>query len=176
MTPIHQRLIDSTLLIVNARTLELVVWTKFPVREDAQHEERIRDRLRQSKLGYDLADLADYAEGEERVSTERARQAISDVSKILFSQLYTSSLTPPPDFYKSDLGQLFNEVYLRMSEGEELLTPTEAYREIGVTRRVIYNYIESGKLQPLYLNGQTKVLASQVGALKEQRRQPQVKH
>ena len=74
MTPIHQRLIDSTLLIVNARTLELVVWTKFPVREDAQHEERIRDRLRQSKLGYDLADLADYAEGEERVSTERARQ------------------------------------------------------------------------------------------------------
>src|SRR5207248_5812605 len=113
MTPIHQRLIDSTLMIVNARALELVVWTKFPVKEEAQHEERMRDRLRQSKLGYDLADLANYAEGEERVSTERARQAINDVSKVLFRQLYTSSRIPPVDFYKSDLGQLFNEVYLR---------------------------------------------------------------
>jgi len=168
MTPNHQRTIDTALMLVNSRALELVVWTKFPVKQEAE-EEKIRERLRQSKLGYDLADLADFAEGEERISAERARQAINDVSKILFRELYTSDRTPPPDFYRTELGQLFNEVYLRLAEGEELLTPTEAYRELGVTRRVIYNYLEQGRLQPLYINGQTRVIARQVREIKDQR-------
>ena len=89
--------------------------------------------------------------------------------------VYRDDLTPPPDFYKTELGQLINEAYLRISQGEELLTPTEAYRQLKVTRRVVYNYIESGKLQPIYWNGHTMLLASQINALKEQRKQPLAK-
>jgi len=175
VTPNHQRIIDSALLALHSQTLELVVMINFQSdTHQEQEQERLRDRLRKSMAAYHMTDIAHFAEGED-IAPERAQEAINALYKLFFRGVYRNDLIPPADFSKTEIGQLINEAYLRMIHGEELLTPTAAYQQLKVTRRVVYNYIESGKLQAVYVNGHPMLLARQVEEIKSQRKQPVAK-
>jgi hypothetical protein len=173
MIPNHQRIIDSALLALNVRALELVVMLEFPINRQQAESDQQRERLRASMAGYHLRRIAEYAEGEEHVTGEAAQESINAIYKLLFASPYREDKTPPPDFHRSDLGRLINEAYIRLIAGEELLTPTEAYRALGISRQAVYNNIEAGKLTPIYLYGKTMLLARQVEELRAKRRQGQ---
>src|SRR5262249_39041008 len=51
------------------------------------------------------------------------------------------------------------------------LTPTEAYKELHVSRQAIYNFVHDGKLNPLYLYGKMMLFAHEVETLRVQREQ-----
>ena len=170
MTPNHQRVIDSALLVLNTRALELVVMLKFPVDQAQAESDQQRERLRESMTGYHLRRIAEYAEGEPHITNEVAQESINAVYKLLFDNPYQEDKAPPANFHRSELGRLINEAYTRLIAGEELLTPTEAYRLLGVSRQAVYNFMGESKLTPIYLHGKTMLLARQVEELKERRR------
>jgi excisionase family DNA binding protein len=168
MTTEHQRIIDLVLRVVSARTVELAVMTKYFPKDDAQIDTS-RENLRQSMLGYHLARIARYAEDEEDVSAENAQESISFVIKIIFRNPFMDSSQPPAGFHRSELGQLINEAYTRMVSIADLISPTDAYRMLNVSRQSVYDMIEDGRLIPIFVGGKTLFKIQQVEQLKEQR-------
>lgn len=171
MTPEHQRAIDLVLRIVSVRTLELAMMTKYFSKDDNNEVDTSKENLRQSMLGYHLARIARYAEYEEDVSAENAQESISFVLKLLFRNPFQESSQPPAGFHRTELGQLMNEAYTRMVNFADLITPSEAYRQLHVSRQSVYDMIEDGRLTPIYIAGKTMLRIQQVEQLKEQREQ-----
>lgn len=168
MTTEHQRIIDQVLRVVSSRTMELAMLTKYFPKDDTEINTS-KENLRQSMLGYHLARIARYAEYEEDVSAENAQESISFVIKIIFRNPFIESSQPPAGFHRSELGQLINEAYTRMVSIADLVSPTDAYRTLGVSRQSVYDMIEDGRLTPIYVGGKIMLTVQQVEQLKEQR-------
>lgn len=168
MTTEHQRTIDLILRVISARTIELAMMTKYFTKDDTQIDTS-RENLRQSMLGYHLARIARYAEYAEDVSAENAQESISAVLKLIFNNPFQDSHQPPAGFHRSELGQLINEAYTRMVSIADLISPTDAYRMLGVSRQSVYDMIEDGRLTSIYVGGKTMLKVQQVKQLKEQR-------
>ncbi|HYU76839.1 MAG TPA: helix-turn-helix domain-containing protein [Ktedonobacteraceae bacterium] len=168
MTTEHQRIIDLVLRVVSSRTTELAMMTKYVPKDDAEIDTS-KENLRQSMLGYHLARIARYAEYEEDVSAENAQESISTVLKLIFRNPFQDSSQPPVGFHRSELGQLMNEAYTRMVNIADLISPTDAYRLLGVSRQSVYDMIEDARLTPIYVGGKTMLKVQQVEQLKAQR-------
>ncbi len=166
MTTEHQRIIDLVLRLVSARTMELVLMTKCVPKDDRDTRE---ENLRGSLLGFHLSRIARYAENEIEVSAENAQESISIVLKLIFRNPFQESSQPSSGFHRSDLGQLMNEAYTRMVSVVDLISPTDAYRRLHVSRQSIYDMIEDGRLTPIYVGGKTLLKIQQVEQLKVQR-------
>ncbi len=169
MTPEHQRIIDLVLRVVSSRAMELAMLTKY-VPKDAEIDTS-KENLRQSMLGYHLARIARYAEYEEDVSAENAQESITFVIKTIFRNPFMDSSQPLVGFHRSELGQLINEAYTRMVSIADLISPTDAYRMLKVSRQSVYDMIEDGRLTPIFVGGKTMLKVQQVEQLKEQREQ-----
>jgi excisionase family DNA binding protein len=168
MTTEHQRIIDLVLRVVSSRTMELAMLTKYFPKDDTEINTS-KENLRQSMLGYHLARIARYAEYEEDVSAENAQESITFVVKTIFRNPFMDSSQPPVGFHRSELGQLINEAYTRMVSIADLISPTDAYRMLGVSRQSVYDMIEDGRLTSIYVGGKTMLKVQQVEQLKEQR-------
>jgi excisionase family DNA binding protein len=168
MTTEHQHTIDLVLRVVSARTLELAVMTKYCSQSDCEVDTS-RENLRQSMLGYHLACIARYAEYDDDVSAENAQESISAVLKLLFRNPFQESSQPPAGFHRTELGQLINEAYTHMVSIADLISPTDAYRMLNVSRQSVYDMIEDGRLTPIFVGGKTMLKVQQVEQLKAQR-------
>jgi hypothetical protein len=171
MTSEHQRIIDLVLRIVSVRTMELAMMTKYFSKDDNSEVDTSRENLRQSMFGYHLARIARYAEYEENVNAEEAQESISAVLKLLFRNPFQEGSQPPTGFHRTELGQLINEAYTRMVNFADLISPTDAYRLLHVSRQSVYDMIEDGRLTPIYVVGKIMLKVQQVEQLKEQREQ-----
>ena len=170
MTPEHRRTVDNVLLAVSKFARELALTVSYPKLADQNAEKFDLQILRQSRAGNDLADIAGYVEHEE-MSPERARQAVKDVIKLLFHNPYmvAQDITPPKEFYETDLGRLISEAYAQMYL-HDLITPAEAYKRLGVSRQMLYNYLSLGQLTPVYVAGRTMLIGSEVDTLRKARK------
>lgn len=171
MTSEHQRIIDLVLRVVSARAMELAMMTKYFSKDDTEIDTS-KENLRQSMLGYHLARIARYAE-EEDVSAENAQESISAVLKLIFRNPFIDSSQPPAGFHRSELGQLINEACTRMVSIADLISPTDAYRMLGVSRQSVYDMIEDGRLTPIFVSGKTMLKVQQVEQLRVQRSERQ---
>jgi hypothetical protein len=174
-TPAHLSTIDSTLLVLSTKAFTLSLYLKLPeysTQAGTAGQESIQDRrqrLRQSTVGYHLQRIALFAEGETSVTPEAAQESIKFVHKLLFDHPFMDDPTPPQGFHRTELGRMIAEAYVRLTAGLELLTPTQAYQEMRVSRQAIYNFVRNSKLTPLYLYGKMMLFAHEVEALKTQR-------
>jgi hypothetical protein len=185
-TRTHLSTIDSTLLLINTKAFTLALYLKapelteqgmpfLPLPETAltsqEPMQSVRQRLRESLTGYHLIRIAEFAEGETSVTPEAAQESIRFVHKLLFEHPFHDDPTPPQSFHKTELGRMIGEAYLRLTAGANLLTPTEAYRELHVSRQAIYNFVRDNKLNPLYIYGKMMLFAHEVEALNNQRKE-----
>lgn len=177
-TPAHVRTIDSCLLQISTKAFELSVQLMSPTYNGEgvptlpKMETLVPnqlERLRQSATGIHLDRIAAYGEGEISVTREAVQESIAFIYQTLFTYPFSDDPTPPASFHKTELGRMIAEAYVRLSAGVELLTPTETYRELRVSRQAIYNFVRDGKLHPLYLYGKMMLFAREVEALKLQR-------
>jgi predicted DNA-binding transcriptional regulator AlpA len=56
-----------------------------------------------------------------------------------------------------------------MYQPEELMTPVQVYRTLGIARQSVYDRLYKGKLTPVYLHGDLRFLRSEIEAWKVQR-------
>jgi predicted DNA-binding transcriptional regulator AlpA len=54
---------------------------------------------------------------------------------------------------------------------EELMTPVQVYRTLGIARQSLYDRLHKGKLTPIHLHGNLQFLRSEIEAWKMQREQ-----
>jgi predicted DNA-binding transcriptional regulator AlpA len=63
------------------------------------------------------------------------------------------------------------QMTMPMYQPEELMTLVQAYRTLGITRQSVYNRLDKGKLTPVYLHGDLRLLRSEIEAWRAQREQ-----
>jgi hypothetical protein len=169
-TPAHWDVIDTALLLLHTKAFTLSLYLKMPQSSDELGPpQKQRERLRESMAGYHLRRIAEFAEGERSVTKDSAQESIRFIHKLLFEYPFADDPTPPASFHRTELGRMIGEAYLRLTLGTQLLTPTEAYRELHVSRQSVYDFVRDGKLNPLYLYGKMMLFAHEVETLKDKR-------
>ncbi len=141
----HLELVDTTLLAVAGRPWELA-------RATTPRGERIKEtvpsveQLHSSWLGRNLLMIAHYVEDEWTQDTG-VEEVMEQVYRVLFGDPFGEGYTLPPDFHRSDLGQLFHRAYVKLYGRENLLTPAQVYHDLGIARQTLYDRVKKGKLR-----------------------------
>ena len=162
-------IVDHALLAVAAR-----LWEELrnitPQGERMQQTIPPVEQLRRSRLGQDLVLIARSVRDawEEDPGVE---EAMERAYRVLFGDTFGEGYTVPPDFHRSELGQLFHEAYVKRYGRENLLTPAQVYHDLGIARQTRYDRVKSGKLRLISVYGETRFLRSEVEIWKAQRAQ-----
>lgn len=159
--------VDETLLAVAGRIWELERATAFPGHQRKYAPPALKE-LRRSPLGQDLLAIVAF---EERfmLSEARVERAMKHVYRAVFGECLSDGYTVPASFHHTTLGKLFNEVSLLLYGVENLMTPVQAYRELGIARQTLYDRVKKGTLQIIYVYGEARFLRAEIEAWKEQR-------
>ncbi len=133
-----------------------------------------KEELRTSRLGQCLLTIAHHVSyGHVYISTAKVEEAIQQVFHMLFGNSLTSEYTLPAEFSNTELGLLINDAYFYMYGPENLLTPKQAYTDLGISRTSLYDQANEGKLQKIYQNGELRFLRTEIEEWKAQREQRQ---
>jgi predicted DNA-binding transcriptional regulator AlpA len=167
--PAYREVVEAVLLAVAGRTWELeraIAAPTTPAVRPSWHAEA----LYRSSLGQSLLLLADYAGGAFH-PVSRVERAMKRVSRIVFGESLTNGYTLPARFHTTALGRLFHEVYARRYQPEELMSPAEVYRSLGIARQSLYDRIAEGTLTTVYLSGDLRLVRAEIDAWRAQRAQ-----
>lgn len=166
----YLQLVDTVLLAALGQSWERVRdVTPLPY-QTAQTWSFSPEELRSSHLGQALLTIADYASGG-FVPIEKTKRAMKRVYRLLFGDVLSEAFTIPSQFHKTDLGKLFHAAYARMYHRDELMTPAQAYRTLGIARQSLYDRLAKGKLTPVYSHGGLRLLKEEILGWKAQRDQ-----
>jgi excisionase family DNA binding protein len=128
--------------------------------------------MRDSPLGKSLLMIAAYAHS---VRGMAFREDVEQAMKLVYRQLYGDTFSAgyilPKQFNDTPLGQLFDEAESKEHDFEELMTPKEACRFVGVTRQTLHARGEKGKLQRFYRGGRYLYVRSELEKWKKQHEQ-----
>ncbi len=126
------------------------------------------DQLRAGPLGQDLVRLMRVARGEETASKSMVLAAIQSVLQLLFWPAAADDYTVPRSFWDTDLGRRIAQAKFRVFKPDELMSIGEAGRQLGVTRPVVYRWMDDRTLSYVRddTSGRTFVVASEVQHLK----------
>jgi len=162
--------IDEVLLAVAGRQWEVMRDTTPQGHQTAKTTWQVEE-MRTSPLGRRLLLIADYVRGGYAADPPQVERAMKEVLRTLYGDpLVDDVAVVPEQFYKTNLGQLFDEARRRMHGREGLMTPAEVYHELGVTRTPLYDRVRRKKLHPVYSSsGEMRLLRSEFEAWKAQR-------
>ena len=129
------------------------------------------EKERKSPLGQLLLRVADYVNGGYSMTIEEAERAMKRILRMLYGDPLGEGYTLPEQFHKTELGQLFDQVYWLILGPEGLMTPGQVVKELGISSRTtLYARVNSGKLHPIYLpDGEMRLLRSEIEVWKKQR-------
>lgn len=130
------------------------------------------EELRSSRLGQALLTIADYADGGS-VPVEKVQRAMKRVSRMLYGDVLSDGYTLPAQFDTTELGELFQAATARMYRHEDLMTPAQAYRFLGISRQSLYDRLKDGKLTPIHQHDELRFLRTEIEAWKQERQQRQ---
>jgi Helix-turn-helix domain len=158
MTPDHQRLIENTLQLAYARSVE---WTNsLAVPLDKNLPSSTREMLWKSPLGQDLQTIANYVEG---YPVEAINETVARTVRVLFGQTLSSTdIRLPRNFHKMALGQLLFDAYARYYPSDAWMSTSEVQKLFGVKRQSVYDWAEEGKLVAYHVKGIQKFLRKDV--------------
>lgn len=164
----YLEVVDRVLMAALGRTWERLRDIMPYNRQATQTWSYTAEELRTSHLGQNLLTIADYAGGG-YVSVRKVERAMNGVYRMLFGDSLTDGYTLPPNFSKTELGQLFNAAYMNMYSPKEVMTPNQAYTTLGISRQSLYDRANEGKLQKIYLNGKLRFIRVEIEEWKTKR-------
>ena len=130
------------------------------------------EAIRSSPLGKYLMLIARYVDrGYSSLTPEQVELAMQRILRTVFGHLSDNGYSVPAKFHTTELGKLFHDAYAKMYDDEGLLTIQQAYQAVGVARQSVYDRIADGKLHPIYVYGDRRLLRSEIEAWKAERRQ-----
>ncbi len=151
MTPAHRTLVDTTLVAVHNRAVELINATNYPIGKNPGQP--TIEAARQSPLGRDLEMIVAYVEGHQ-IEGREADAAIQRVLRIIYGYtLNQKGYKLLKDWQKSPLGELIGEAHTRMIPAKDLMGTAEVQRVFGVKRQTVYDWVDEGKLPAYYIHG-----------------------
>ena len=165
-----QERVDHILLAVAGRLFE---WSRdmTPAGARLSQEPWHVEAMRSSPLGRQLMLLARYVDrGSFSLTPEQVEQAMQRILRTVFGHLFDDGYSVPAKFHTTELGKLFHDAYAKMYDDEDLLTIQQAYQSVGVARQSVYDRIADGKLHPIYVYGEQRLLRSEIEAWKVERR------
>ncbi|MBA2397069.1 MAG: helix-turn-helix domain-containing protein [Ktedonobacteraceae bacterium] len=175
---IHLRIRSYMLQIVDAILLAEAgrMWERMrdilPSTKKATSQSWTSEELRTSRLGQALLTIADCADGN-FIEAEKVHRSIKRAARMLYGDPQSENYTLPPDFHKTELGQLFHKAYSHLYTSKDLLTAKQAYSLLGIARQTLYERRDRGKLTSIYWYGELRFLRSEIEAWKSQRDQRQ---
>jgi predicted DNA-binding transcriptional regulator AlpA len=170
LTTLMQERVDRILLAVAGRLFE---WNRDMTPAGARFSLEPWDveAIRSSPLGRQLMLLARYVgRSAFRLTSAQVEQVMQRILRTVFGHPFDDGYSIPAKFHTTELGQLFHDAYAKMYDGEDLLTIQQAYQAVGVARQSVYDRIADGKLHPIYVYGDRRLLRSEIEAWKAERR------
>jgi hypothetical protein len=164
MTPVHQKIIDETLIAAYTRMAEQISALAYPAAKEEQYNQ---EHLSHSQLARDLMLIAHYVEGYQ--VEEDPQQAIERVCRVLFGRVGTVGYVLPKKFHKTTLGELIYAAYELLIPKDQLVTTDVARKAFGVERQSIYDWVEEGKLTPYYIKGKQMFYRAHIQQQAQQR-------
>ena len=164
MTPVHQKIIDETLIAAYTRMAEQISALAYPTAKEEQYNQ---EHLSHSQLAQDLTLIAQYVEGYQ--VEEDPQQAIERVCRVLFGRVGAVGYVLPKKFHKTTLGELIYAAYEQLIPRDQLVTTDAARKAFGVERQSIYDWVEEGKLSPYYIKGKQMFSSADIQHQTQQR-------
>ena len=130
------------------------------------------EELRSSRLGQALLTIASYADGG-LIPVEKVQLAMKRVGRMLYGDVLSDGYTLPAHFNTTELGKLFQSATIRMYRHEDLMTPVQAYRFLGVARQSLYDRLKDGKLTAIHWYDELRFLRTEIEAWNQEREQRQ---
>ena len=171
LTTSMQERVDRILLAVAGRLFE-VNRDMTPAEARLPQEPWDAEAIRSSPLGRQLMLLARYVDRSSfHLTSAHVEQEMQRILRTIFGHLSDEGYSIPEKFHTTELGQLFHDAYAKMYDGEDLLTIQQAYQAVGVARQSVYDRIADGKLHPIYVYGDRRLLRSEIEEWKAERHQ-----
>lgn len=125
-------------------------------------EEYTRLAEDREKLREYLKVIVDWGIGQEKqgITRDEFVRSINLVLTALFSDPITGQVKIPLSFWQGSLGQLINRGNLRFIPMSitEMLNPSDAAKEAGVSRETIYRWAEQARFFPIWIGGHAFIL------------------
>src|SRR5258707_751784 len=120
-----------------------------------------------SDLRRDLEIIVGYAEGNapDSATLENLDQAVNTVLVLLFFNPILDEIRIPMSFHQTPLGRIINQARSRLIWLGDALNITEASKDLNVSRRTIYDWIELGRLAPIWIRDQPLIPRIQLAVL-----------
>lgn len=126
------------------------------------------EELRTSPFGEALLLIAHCASGNGLIEKEQVQRSMQYVCRMLYGD---DVRTLPARFYKTEPGRLFSSASVQIYSEDDLMTPVQVYRMLGIARQSLYDRLASGKLTPVYGFHELRFQCSEIEAWKAQREQ-----
>ena len=169
LSPSMVERIDAILEASSARLWELLQG-QTPTQRPCSRPNWSAEERRLSPLGQSVLVMAAFVEHEYWFEPPEVERAIQLALRLLYGHLEDAGYTLPKDFHISKLGRLVDEAYWRIHGHQAFLGPSEAAREVGVSRQSVYDRIADGKLLAIHAPyGEQRVLRADLEAWKAER-------
>jgi excisionase family DNA binding protein len=115
-------------------------------------------------LGQDLRQIAQIASGAEVQQRETVLTLIEDLLQLFFWPAASDDYSVPRSFWDSELGRMLALTKFRSYQAKELMSISDAAKRLGVTRPVVYRWLEDRTLSYVRddATGRTYVVARDV--------------
>lgn len=151
MTPAHRSLVDTTLVAVHNRAVELVNVTNYPLGKNPAQP--TIESARESPLGRDLELIVHYVEGH-KIEGNEVNTAIQRVLRIIYGYtLHQKGYNLLKDWQKTPVGELIGEAHTRMIPPKDLMGTADVQRVFGIKRQTVYDWVDEAKLTAYYIRG-----------------------
>ena len=171
LTTFMQERVDRILLAIAGRLWELRR-DMTPSGQHAVQEPWQEKATRSSPLGQQIMLIAHFLDRSYyRLGRSQIEPAMRRILRMVFGNPFDEGYTVPAQFHTTELGKLFHEASTRMYRSKDLFTVKQASQEVGVARQSVYDRIADGKLHPIYVHGNQRLLRSEIEEWKVQRQQ-----
>lgn len=164
MSSDQKSLIDETISIV---ALQAERYTTA-LKTSAELTQKYAQAVETSDLRHALETIVAYAEGNAPACTtlEDLDRAIQTVLVLLFFNPLLDETRIPMSFHQTPLGRIINQARTRLIWLGDACNITEASKELNVSRRTIYDWIELGRLAPVWMGEQPLIPRIQIAVLR----------
>lgn len=168
LKPEHRATIDESLQTIALHEQNRVNSLGFSIKDIP-----VLDHLQQSKLGQQLEQLAEIAEhGLLYMGRIQAREMLDEVYQTLFSAPLQKQLLIHSSFDSATpLGQLLTQARARILDLQDVVNVTEAAKQSGLSRTLLYLMIEVGLLHPIDMNNRLMIERAELERVVNERQQ-----
>jgi hypothetical protein len=130
------------------------------------------ENLRQSKFGQQLEQLAEIAEqGLLYMGRVQAREILNQVYQTLFLAPFQAHPLINASFDSTPLGRLLTQARARILDLQDVINVTEASKQSGLSRTLLYLMGDVGLLHPIDMNNRQMIERSELERVVKERQQ-----